>query len=88
MISLGFMRDVMPWLYDIGIETFRVIDSSNSEKDIRQAFSEFEEIVMLSTRHPMMEEFVDSKEDYMVYEEFPRMILHEMESYMEKKSKL
>ncbi len=87
LVSLGLMREGMPWLYDIGIETIRTIDSSKSEKERQEAFNEFRDVVKLSTQHPMMEEFMDTKEDYMIYEELPHIILHEMEKYMVRRFK-
>ena len=87
LVCLGFMREKMPWVYDIGIETLRTIDTCNDKKEMQKSLFEFQDIIKLSTRHPMMEEFMDTKEDYMMYEEFPRMIMHEMERYMERKLK-
>ena len=90
LVGLGMLRDVMPWLYDMGIETLRVIDSNCSTKEKDQSFREFRELMkMTSMGSPMMHELMDfnSKDDFMMYEEFPRMIMHEMERYMERNRK-
>ena len=87
LVSLGMMRDRMPWLYDIGVETLRTIDMSDDKEEIQRAFFEFQDIVQLSTRNPMMEEFMDAKEDYIFYEEFPNMLMHEMDRYVSRKLK-
>ncbi len=90
LVGLSMLRDGMPWLYDMGIETLRVIDSNCSVKEKDQSFREFRELMkMTSMGNPMMHEFMDfnSKDDFMMYEEFPRMIMHEMERYMERNRK-
>lgn len=89
LVGLSMLRDGMPWLYDIGIETLRVIDSNCSVKEKDQSFREFRELIKMTSMGPMMHEFMDfnSKDDFMMYEEFPHMIMHEMERYMERKRK-
>ena len=89
LVGLGMLRDVMPWLYDVGIETLKKIDSKCSIKEKEQSFLEFRELMKITSMHPMMREFMDfdSKEDFMMYEEIPRMLMREMERYMEQKQK-
>lgn len=85
LIALGMLRDTMPWLYDVGIETLRKIDSKCAIKEKEHSFFEFCELIKMTTRHPMMHEFMDinSTDDFIMYEEFPRIIMREMERYME-----
>ncbi len=85
LVGLGMLRDVMPWMYDVGIETLRKIDSNCSAKEKDQSFREFRELIKITSMHPMMRDMMefDSKEDFMMYEEFPHMIMREMERYME-----
>lgn len=85
LVGLGMLRDTMPWIYDVGIETLRKIDSKCGIKEKEHSFLEFRELIKMTTRHPMMHEFMDinSKDDFMMYEEFPHMIMREMERYME-----
>lgn len=83
LFGLGMLRETMPWLYDVGMETIKIIDGDNSQKEKEQAVFEFRDLVKMSTRHPMMEEFMDSKSDFMIYEELPRMLVREVERYLE-----
>lgn len=89
LVGLNILRDGMPWLYDIGIETLRVIDSNRSVKEKEQSFQEFREIIEMTSRHTIMREIMDfdSKDDFMVYEETPRMLMHAMERYFVRKRK-
>jgi len=89
LVGLGMLRDVMPWMYDVGIETLRKIDSNCSIKEKNQSLREYSELIKMTSRHPMMREMMDfdSKEDFMMYEEIPRMLMHEMERYFDSKRK-
>lgn len=85
LVGLSILRNFMPWLYDAGVETLRKIDSNCDYKEKSHSFSEFRELFKITTRHPIMREVmdIDSKDDFMMYEELPRIIIHEMEIYME-----
>lgn len=87
LIGLGMLRDIMPWLYDVGVDALRMIDSKeNAQEKIRIA-REFQDLLKMSTRHPIMHEFMDSKEDFMLFEELPRILSVQMENYLEKRIK-
>lgn len=87
LIRLGFLREGMPWVYDLGIETLRIIDSKASLNVKHRSFSEFEEVIKLSTRSPLMDKYFDTKDSYMFFDEFPHMILEEMHKYLKEKQK-
>ena len=87
LVGLSMPREGMPWLYDVGIETLRKADSNSSAKMKEQSFSEFQEIMEISTRHPMMREFMHTEDDFMLYEELPRILMREMEPYIHRKLK-
>jgi len=87
LVGLSILRETMPWVYDLGLETFRVIDSSKSIKEKKLAFSDFEEVLSMSIRHPIMHEFINTKEDFMLYEELPHMLIDGMGAYMNRNIK-
>jgi hypothetical protein len=89
LVGLGMLRDVMPWMYDIGIETLRKIDSNCSIKEKEQSLREFRELIKITSRHPMIREMMDfdSNEDFIMYEEIPRILMHAMERYFVRKRK-
>ena len=86
LVGLSMLRDIMPWLYDVGNETLRKIDSDCSIKEKEQSFQDFRELAKISSMHPMMRELMefDSKDDYMLYKELPHMLMREIERYMER----
>ncbi len=47
---------------------------------------EFEELLMMSLRHPIVEELlIDSEEDYILFKELPRIILMGVERVLMEK---
>ena len=87
LIGLGMLRDTMPWLYDVGVDALRTIDSKANTQEKLHAAHEFQDLLKMSTRHPIMHEFMDSKEDFMLFEELPRMLSMQMERYLERRVK-
>ncbi len=87
LVSLNIIREIVPWVYDTGIETLRIIDSNSSDKAKDQAFFEFRDLLKMSTRHPIMQKFVDFKEDFMFFDEMSHVLTLAMERYMERKLK-
>ena len=87
LLALSLVKDKMPWLYEIGIETIRKIKSNISMKDKEIAFMEFDEITEMLSHNPIMEEFfmMNSKEDYMMVRELPRMLRKNMKRLIMKK---
>lgn len=80
-IALGLVKDKMPWLYEIGTDTIKTLKSDISIKEKERAVMEFAEMVETTTHHPMIEEFymVNSKEDYMLFRELPRMLRNNLQ---------
>jgi hypothetical protein len=65
------------------METIRTIKTGKTKAEKKIAVSEFQEMVEMSTRHPMMREFfMDSKDDYMLFRELSRMLLKKLEMLM------
>lgn len=85
--GLGMLRDDLPWIYDAGIEVMRTIDSECDPKEKVRSVVEFRELVKMTSRHPIISDFMgfNSKDDFYIYEEFPRMIVHEIEVYLERR---
>ena len=85
LVGLSMLRNMMPWLYDVGTDTLRKIDSDCSIKEKETSFREFRDLIKMSSMNPMIHEFLEfeSKDDYRLYEELPHMLMREIESYME-----
>lgn len=86
-IGLGLLRDITPWLYDVGIDTLRTIDSQTDPQKKFRAVREFNDLIKITVRHPIMEEFLDSKADFTILEELPRMLSMQMERYLDRQGK-
>lgn len=87
-IALSLYRDKMPWVYDEGVALIDKALSSKSQFPSKKLFMEFEDLLMLNLRHPMLEELlIDSEDDYILFNELPRIILRGLERIlMEKRS--
>ncbi|WLE96389.1 MAG: toll/interleukin-1 receptor domain-containing protein [Candidatus Electrothrix communis] len=83
MMALSLFKETMPWLYEIGMDTIRTVKDGKTKAEKKRAFIEFQEIVEMSTRHPMMREyFMDSKDDYFLFRDLPMMLLKNIEMIM------
>jgi hypothetical protein len=83
MMALSFFKESMPWLYEIGMDTIRTVKDGKTKAEKKRAFMEFQEIVEMSTQHPMMRDFfMDSKEDYMLFKELPMMLIKNIDMIM------
>jgi hypothetical protein len=79
-IALSFYREKMPWLYDEGILLLNKIENIKTPATIKRHLNEFEEMLIVSTRTPMMEEFfMEDKEDFFLLMELPKVILRGLE---------
>ncbi len=85
LVSLSLLREGMPWLYDAGIDTLRTLDSNSNLKAKEKSLAEFMDLIEMSSRHPIMREFMDSEEDFMLFEEIPHMLIKSMRRYMERR---
>ena len=79
MMALSLLKDSMPWIYDMGIEVIKTIKSAKTKDAKMRAISEFNEIIEMSTHHPIMREFYNEEDDFMFFREIPRMLLKNME---------
>ncbi|MBS1156735.1 MAG: hypothetical protein H6R07_2659 [Proteobacteria bacterium] len=76
-IALSLYREKMPWIYDDGMEIInKIVVPSRSPIQNKKILAEFEELLMMSTHHPILEELLmDGEDDYIFYKELPRIIL-------------
>jgi hypothetical protein len=79
-IALSLYRAKMPWIYDEGILLLTKIENSNTPATIKRHLDEFQELLMVSTRHPLIEDFLlEDKEDFFLLMELPKIILRGLE---------
>lgn len=79
-IALSLYREKMPWVYDEGIFLLKKIEDCKTHATIKRHITEFEELIMISTRNPIMEELLMlDKEDFFLFMELPKVILRSLE---------
>lgn len=68
LLMLSLFKEDMPWIYDIGKETYEILKSSKAISTKEKAISDFRRMIKI-THHPMFFEMFDSKESMMMLEE-------------------
>ncbi|MBS1502077.1 MAG: hypothetical protein JST32_08455 [Bacteroidetes bacterium] len=72
LMIISLFKEDFPWLFEVGMETYRNLKQSKSNTERKKMLRTFEEILERSLRHPIMEEFYGgSKERYMFFHELP-----------------
>lgn len=76
LMMISFIKDDFPWIYEIGLETYRGLKSTKSKTEKRKLVESFERAFEM-TRHPMMREFYGKSEDlHMFMNEFMHFMHH------------
>ncbi len=75
-MALGLVRSQMPWVYDTGIETIKILRSRCNIKEKDEALYQFRSIMEFSFEHPIMREFFgESKEMSFIYRRLLDMLM-------------
>lgn len=83
-MTLAFLRQDFPWIYEAGMEVIRIFKSRASQSDKRSALEAFHRVLEFSFEHPMMrEQFESSKEMHMISRELPRILMHSLDRLLE-----
>ncbi len=69
LMILSIYRYEFPWIYEIGSETIKILQSKKPIKEKEIAVREFLEIFEFTFRHPMMREMMNSKESNIMFQE-------------------
>lgn len=69
LMVLSIYKNEFPWIYEIGSETLKILQSKKPRKEKEIAIREFFEIFEFTFRHPMMREMMYSKESNMMFRE-------------------
>lgn len=67
LITLSFLREDFPWLYDAGKDLLDVLKYKENEETKQEAISNFKEMVDFTFQHPMMREMYGKRREYMIY---------------------
>lgn len=80
LVLISMYRDEIPWIYEIGKETYEVLKSSKAASTKEKALSDFRRILKHSFRHPFFLEMGISKDSMMMMDE----MLYFMDKYLER----
>jgi hypothetical protein len=75
LIIISFFKEDFPWIYEIGLDTYRALQSAKSKTDRQKAIRNFEDAIS-TLNHPFYRELYGrSDETYVMNKEF-RHIMH------------
>ncbi|HLA57857.1 MAG TPA: toll/interleukin-1 receptor domain-containing protein, partial [Puia sp.] len=75
LIMISFLKDDLPWMYELGLETYRGLKASKSIAEKRKLASSFERAFEM-IGHPMMREFYGKSEDMHMFTKELRHFMH------------
>jgi hypothetical protein len=80
LMMISLIKDDFPWVYEVGLETYRGLKSTKSKTEKRKLVESFERVFEM-IGHPMMREFYGKSEDlYMISKD----IRHFMHRYLDR----
>ena len=72
---LGLLKNQFPWIYDVGIETTKILRSNRDGQAKHQALSQFKHVMRFSTEHPIMREMSgDAKDMQYLFHRLPELL--------------
>lgn len=80
LMMISMVKDDFPWLYEIGLETYKGLKSSKSKAEKIKLVQSFERAFEM-LGHPMMREFYSKSEEMYI---FSKDIRHHMHRFFEK----
>jgi hypothetical protein len=80
LMMISFIKDEVPWIYEIGLETYRSLKTVKTKTEKKKLFERFE-LVLETIGHPMMREYYGKSEDMYMYS---KDIRHFMRRYLER----
>ncbi|MBL4754825.1 MAG: toll/interleukin-1 receptor domain-containing protein [Flavobacteriales bacterium] len=69
LIVISFFKEDMPWVYEIGKETYETLKRAKTGASKDNAISSFRRMIKHSLHHPMFVDMMDSKDSYRMLEE-------------------
>jgi hypothetical protein len=78
LMMISFIKDDFPWIYELGLETYRGLKSAKIQTERRKLIESFERSLEM-LRHPKMREFFGSNEEI---DMFTMDIRHMMHNYL------
>jgi hypothetical protein len=79
LMMISFIKEDFPWIYEIGLETFKGLKSTKPKSEKRKMIESFERVIEM-LGHPMMREFYGNSDDMYI---FSKEIRHFLISYLD-----
>lgn len=80
LMALSVYKEDFPWLYDVGTETVKVINSNAKKNDKIAAVEKLKNVIDYTYSHPIMREIYGSKKEmYMLLRELPMILINEID---------
>ena len=80
LMMISFLKDDFPWIYEVGLETYRGLKSAKSKTEKRKLVEGFERTLEM-TGHPMMRDLYGKSDDIYM---FSKDIRHFMHRYLDR----
>lgn len=75
LMMISFIKDDFPWIYEVGLETYRGLKSAKSKIEKRRLIEKFEKALEM-TGHPMMREFYGKSDEMYMFSKDVRHFMH------------
>lgn len=75
LMMISFIKDDFPWIYEIGLETYRELKSAKTKTEKRKLVERFDRTLEI-TGHPMMREFYGKSDDMYMFSKDIRHFMH------------
>jgi hypothetical protein len=83
LMMVSFFKDDYPWLYEVGLETYRGLKSFKTAGHRKKLIANFENALEMAS-HPIMREFQDkSDESYFFVKELRHIVRHYLDRYID-----
>ena len=79
MMILSVFKDEMPWLYDAGNETVKVIQSKVPVEDKHMAINKFADLLYYTFEVVLSNSMMRERKEYMILKELPIMIHEQLD---------
>ncbi|MGK4568198.1 hypothetical protein [Flavobacterium sp. 3HN19-14] len=84
LMMISFFKDDYPWLYEIGLETYKDLKTAKTKEKKVNLIQDFEKVLDVAN-HPMFREMYGKSEDsYMLIKEARHSIIHFLDRFLMK----
>ncbi len=75
LIMISFFKDDFPWVYEVGLETYKGLKSKKTKIEKKKLIESFEKIIELLS-HPIMRDFYEKSDDLYMFSKEMKHLMH------------